>query len=86
MDDEFALPDLFDDSDIDSTPTASGIVQCLRMLAEEAVALGLSQTLAALRDAMTVCTNEGALVEMAGREAQPADPAMLIRPADATLH
>jgi hypothetical protein len=38
--------------------TASGIVQCLRMLAEEAAALRLARTLAALQTAIDVCAAE----------------------------
>jgi len=37
---------------------ASGIMQCLRMLAEEAASLRLSRTLAALREAIDVCAAE----------------------------
>jgi len=37
---------------------ASGIMQCLQMLAEEAASLRLSRTLAALREAIDVCAAE----------------------------
>jgi hypothetical protein len=38
--------------------TASGILQCLRMLAEEAASLHLTRTLTALRDAIETCVAE----------------------------
>ena len=37
---------------------ATGIMQCLQMLADEAADLQLSRTLAALRAAMEVCASE----------------------------
>jgi hypothetical protein len=37
---------------------AAGIMQCLRMLAEEAASLRLARTLAALRQAIDVCAAE----------------------------
>jgi len=40
---------------------AKGIMQCLRMLAEEAAHLHLSRTLAALREAISVCAAENVL-------------------------
>ena len=40
---------------------AGGIMQCLRMLAEEAANLRLSRTLAALREAIDVCAAENVL-------------------------
>ncbi len=46
-------------------PTAKGIVQCLRMLAEEAEAIGLPQTLDALRLALQVCAAESTTVTSA---------------------
>lgn len=50
------------DDDAQTVPsddlTASGIVQCLRMLAEEAAALRLGRTLAALQTAIDVCAAE----------------------------
>jgi hypothetical protein len=39
--------------------SATGIVQCLRMLAEEAASLNLRQTLEAIREAMQACAAEG---------------------------
>ncbi len=56
MNDDFAFPDLSDFDDTD--PTAQGIVRCLRMLADEAAALHLGRTLAALQTAMLVCADE----------------------------
>ncbi len=38
--------------------TATGILQCLRMLAEEAASLHLNRTLVALRDAIAACASE----------------------------
>jgi hypothetical protein len=39
--------------------SASGIMQCLRMLADEAASLQLTQTLEALEDALEICRIEG---------------------------
>ncbi len=39
-------------------PSADGILQCLRMLADEAASLQLCATLDALRTAMAVCAAE----------------------------
>jgi hypothetical protein len=58
MDDDTRFLGPMDGLDNDSDPTARGIVQCLRMLAEEAVALGLPRTLDALQAAMQVCAGE----------------------------
>lgn len=38
--------------------TATGILQCLRMLAEEAESLQLTRTLVALREAIETCVEE----------------------------
>ncbi len=38
--------------------TATGILHCLRMLAEEAAMLRLSRTLDALREAIDTCASE----------------------------
>jgi hypothetical protein len=61
MDDDSGFPDFLDspDPDTDSDPTASGIVQCLRMLADEAAALGMARTLDALQTAISICAAEG---------------------------
>ncbi len=42
----------------DTAPSAAGILHCLRMLAEEAAALRLNATLAALRAAIAACAAE----------------------------
>jgi len=59
MDDDTGFPDVPDASDTDSDPTARGIMQCLRMLAEEAAALGMPRTLDALQAAIAACAAEG---------------------------
>jgi hypothetical protein len=43
---------------LDSDASADGILQCLRMLADEAADLRLASTLKALRDAIDVCQSE----------------------------
>lgn len=58
MDDDRTFADLFAAIDPDSDPTARGIVQCLRMLAEEAASLCMGRTLAALEAAIKVCADE----------------------------
>ena len=45
-----------DEPEVATTP--NGLIQCLRMLAEEASSLRLSQTFAALQDAIDICRNE----------------------------
>ena len=42
----------------DELPSANGILQCLRMLADEAAGLQLAGTLNALRTAIAVCAAE----------------------------
>jgi hypothetical protein len=64
MDDDSGFPELPDASDCDAPdndadPTARGIMQCLRMLAEEAATLGMPRTLDALQAAMAACAGEG---------------------------
>lgn len=59
MDDDSGFPDLPDSPDANSDPTAQGIMQCLRMLAEEAASLGLPRTLDALHAALNACAAEG---------------------------
>ena len=82
MDDKFKFPDFFEPLDTDGDVSAHGIVQCLRMLADEATALGLGRTVAALRAAMTVCADEG--------EAEETDSTgeddLTAHPAGSTLH
>jgi hypothetical protein len=48
-----------DDLDSDCPATPSGIMQCLRMLAEEAATLNLSHTLHAINEALEACAREG---------------------------
>ena len=43
---------------LDSDASADGIIQCLRMLADEAADLRLASTLKALREAIDVCQSE----------------------------
>lgn len=59
MDDDSGYPDTPDAPAWESDPTARGIVQCLRMLAEEAASLGMARTLDALQTAMRICAAEG---------------------------
>jgi hypothetical protein len=63
MDDDTSFPDFLDAPETDSDPTARGIVQCLRMLAEEAASLGLGRTLDALQTAISVCAAESDAAE-----------------------
>jgi hypothetical protein len=64
MDDDSGFPDLpeppdSEASDSEADPTARGIMQCLRMLAEEAATLQMPRTLDALQAAITACAAEG---------------------------
>jgi hypothetical protein len=59
MDDDSGFPDQPDISETDSDPTARGIMQCLRLLAEEATTLGMPRTLDALQAAIAACAAEG---------------------------
>lgn len=92
MDDDFTLSEfaeLFDSLDSDGDPTPRGIMQCLRMLSEEAATLGMSRTLAALRGAMNACAEEGddMAEDEAAAEADTALPsATLTRPPGTRLH
>lgn len=45
--------------------TALGILQCLRMLADEAATLNLARTLIALHDALEICEAERATLKEA---------------------
>lgn len=47
-------------------PTAHGILDCLRMLAQEAAQLDLSATLSAIEEAMNTCRIE-AIASLASR-------------------
>jgi hypothetical protein len=52
----------YDETNMKEPPaaaSANGIVQCLRMLADEAASLRMTQTLKALRDALEICRAEG---------------------------
>jgi len=44
--------------DEDTAATRNGLVQCLRMLTEEASILRLDRTFAALQDALATCRQE----------------------------
>jgi hypothetical protein len=44
------------DDDLDPTP--EGLLRCLQALADEAACLSLSQTFAALQDAIAICCEE----------------------------
>ncbi len=48
------------DDTVSSDTAATGILQCLRMLAEEAATLHLTRTLAAIRGAIETCASERA--------------------------
>lgn len=47
------------DDETECPASAEGIVHCLRMLTEEAAALKLSRTLAALKETLAICESEG---------------------------
>ena len=64
-----------DDLDTDCTASPSGIMQCLRMLAEEAATLNLSRTLLAIHEALQACESEG------GEAGAPTEPGLSV-----TLH
>lgn len=49
---------MHDDDHLACEATATGILQCLRMLAEEAATLQMSRTLIALREAIQTCAAE----------------------------
>jgi hypothetical protein len=54
---------------------ATGILHCLRMLAEEAASLRLTRTLAALRQALDVCAAEKVLDGQSDGPDEPPAPA-----------
>ena len=81
MDDDIKFADFFVSADADGEPTAQGIAQCLRMLADEAAALGLGRTLAALQTAMHVCVSEGET-----EDGEAMEDLSGFRPAGARLH
>ncbi len=86
MDDEFKFADFFDSTDTDGEPTAHGIAQCLRMLADEAAALGLGRTLTALQAAIAVCDSESEAADAEADDAAPAIDLIGFRPAGTKLH
>lgn len=49
---------MHEDDSLSCDATATGILQCLRMLAEEAESLRLTRTLVALREAIETCSAE----------------------------
>jgi len=50
-----------DDSDLALSPSATGILQCLRLLAAEAASLNLVRTLSAIEDALEMAANESGM-------------------------
>jgi len=65
-----------DDLDVPSHAgaSASGIVECLRMLAEEAGSLRLVRTLMALLETLAICQIEAAAIGPLPTAAEPRDP------------
>ena len=59
--------------------SATGILECLRMLADEAAELQLGDTLRALREAIAVCQTEGS-------RADTCELAGLAVPTDVSIH
>ena len=57
-DDDSLTTDGGDEPASEYDATARGIIQCLRMLAEEAASLGMPETLAALYSALETCRTE----------------------------
>jgi hypothetical protein len=66
--------DYMDDSPRHDDTTATGILQCLRMLAEEATALGLQRTLTALKAALDTCVAESGEVDQRGEDIHAPPP------------
>jgi hypothetical protein len=66
--------DYMDDSPLHDDTTAIGILQCLRMLAEEATALGLPRTLTALQAALDTCVAESAEIDQYGEAPDDSPP------------
>ena len=71
--------------DDESAPTASatGILQCLRMLAAEADSLRLDRTFLALREAVKACEAEVLAEKMIAGKPDPSEPML---PVDMRLH
>jgi hypothetical protein len=68
-----------DEIETECPASAGGILDCLRMLAEEAASLHLDRTLAAIRDALATCEAEGS-------ETLQSDPAVSRTPIIRTVH
>lgn len=60
-----------DDAEQTCLATASGIMHCLRMLADEAASLNLSRTLVAIHEALQTCESEGLTPDIAGHFGLP---------------
>jgi hypothetical protein len=56
-----------DEYDLALTPSAAGILQCLKLLAAEAASLKLLRTLSAIEDALEMAVNESGMDDPAGR-------------------
>jgi hypothetical protein len=70
-------PQSMDEDDLRSSACeadATGILHCLRMLAEEAASLRLTRTLAALRQALDVCAAEKVVDVPADEPDEPPTP------------
>ncbi len=55
------VPGSMSNNDFASTPSAVGILQCLRLLAEEAASLHLFRTLSAIEDAVEAAVHESGI-------------------------
>jgi hypothetical protein len=82
----FKFSDVPASPETEGAPSGRGIVQCLRMLADEAAALGLGDTLAALRTAIMVCVGEHDTAETDGGADAAAAHNTLCRPPGTGLH
>jgi len=70
-----------DDKSVAPTPSPRGIVDCLRMLAEEAAALRLPRTLMALLETAEICGIEASAITPVPGAAEHSKP----RPPDTHL-
>jgi len=68
----FKFSDVPASPETEGAPSGRGIVQCLRMLADEAATLGMGRTLDALNTAIKVCGEEGEAAESPGAEGDAA--------------